>query len=354
MSPRSTTRAPSRRALRVLLVDDSVTSRAHLAAILEDAPGLHIVGQASDGEEGLREVARLEPDVIVLDLQMPRMDGFTFLRLLMPRRPTPVVVVSSQSQRADVFRALELGALDFVAKPQGTAESLETFRDEILRKCATVRALRLENLAAPRALPLPAGSAEELSRVVAIGASTGGPQALQQLLSELPADVPLAVLVAQHMPERFTTTFAERLARTTRFWSKEAADGDRVAPGRILVAPGGRHLEVARDEEGALRARVLPAEGGAARYTPSVDRLLTSTAAACGKRACAVVLTGMGHDGREGVVAVKRAGGLTLAESPDTAVVYGMPQAAIETGAVDEVLDLRAMSSRLIRFAREK
>jgi two-component system chemotaxis response regulator CheB len=340
------------RAIRVLLVDDSATSRAHLSSILEDAPGIQIVGQARGGEEGMELVASLRPDVIVLDLQMPRMDGFTFLRLLMPRRPTPVVVVSSQSRRSDVFRALELGALDFVTKPSGTAASLEAFREEILQKCATVRALRLENLAARPPMPVVAVPPELPPRVVAIGASTGGPQALHQLLGGIPGEVPLAILVAQHMPERFTATFADRLARTTAFTAKEAEDGDLVVGGRILVAPGRRNMELWRDDGGALRTRILPAQGGSGRYTPSIDRLLASVATACGSAACGVVLTGMGNDGREGIQAIKRVGGLTLAESEDTAVVYGMPQAAVETGAVDEVLALGALAGRLVRFAQ--
>jgi len=340
------------RAIRVLLVDDSATSRAHLASILGDAPAIQIVGQAGDGEQGLELVAKLQPDVIVLDLQMPRMDGFTFLRLLMPRHPTPVVVISSQARRSDVFRALELGALDFVAKPSGTAASLETFREEVLQKCATVRALRLENLAARRPMPLVSVALEPSPRVVAIGASTGGPQALHQLLAALPGDVPLAILVAQHMPDRFTVTFAERLARATAFSAKEAEDGDLVAGGRILVAPGRRHMELAREDDGALRARIHPPQGGSGRYIPSIDRLFASVAAACGSSACGVVLTGMGNDGREGIQAIKRGGGLTLAESADTAVVYGMPQAAVETGAVDEVLALGALAGRLVRFAQ--
>jgi two-component system, chemotaxis family, protein-glutamate methylesterase/glutaminase len=348
-----TERQTPARAVRVLLVDDSATSRAHLSSILVDAPGIEIVGQAGDGEDGLRQAMALRPDVIVLDLQMPRMDGFTFLRLLMPRRPTPVVVVSSQARPSDVFRALELGALDFVAKPSGTASSLEAFREEVLQKCATVRALRLENLSARRPMPVVAVPAELPPRVAALGASTGGPQALHQLLAAIPGDTPLAILVAQHMPDRFTATFADRLARTTAFSAKEAEDGDRVAAGRILVAPGRRHMELARDDDGTLRTRVLGAEGRSTRYTPSIDRLFASVAAVCGAAACGVVLTGMGNDGREGIQSIKRGGGLTLAESADTAVVYGMPQAAVKTGAVDEVLALGALAGRLVRFARE-
>jgi two-component system chemotaxis response regulator CheB len=339
--------------VRVLLVDDSAVSRAHLSSILQDAPGFQIVGEARDGEQGLELVATLQPDVIVLDLEMPRMDGFTFLRLLMPRSPTPVVVVSSRTRRSEVFRALELGALDFVAKPSGSAASIEAFRDEILQKCATVRALRMDNLAARRPVPVVAVPPEVPLRVVAIGASTGGPQALHQLLARIPGGTPLAILVAQHMPDRFTGTFADRLARATAFHAKEAEDGELVVAGHILVAPGRRHMELWRDDDGgALRVRILGAQGGGDRYSPSIDRLFASVAAVCGPSACGVVLTGMGSDGREGIQAIKRGGGLTLAESADTAVIYGMPQAAVATGAVDEELALGAVAGRLVQFAQ--
>ena len=340
---------------RVLLVDDSDASRAAVGRILEGTAGVVIVGAARDGEEALRDVLRLEPDIVFLDLQMPRMDGFTFLRLLMARRPTPVVVVSSQSRRSDAFKALELGALDFVAKPEGNA-SFDTIAAALVEKCELLRALRPENLGfggeALRTPPRGAGAIVPL-RVVAIGASTGGPQALQRIFSALPDELPVGYVVAQHMPERFTAAFAERIARTTRFTAQEAAEGDVIAAGRVLVAPGGRHLEVRSDERGVLRASILQADPDpTARHCPSVDRLLTSVARATGPRACAVVLTGMGQDGRAGVVAIKRAGGLTLAESQETAVVYGMPQAAAESGALDELLPLDGLAGRIVRFGR--
>ncbi len=339
--------------IRVLLVDDSEAARAELARILPSACGAEVVGAAADGEQALREAERLRPDLVLLDLQMPRMDGFTFLRLLMARRPTPVVVISAQSRRSDVFKALELGALDFVPKPDGEAP-LEALRDALVEKCGLVRALRIENLAPPEAAlrtAAPAAAGDEPAGVVAIGASTGGPAAIQRLLATLPGELPLAFVIAQHMPERFTHAFAERLARTTPFVASEAADGDVVAAGRVLVAPGGRHLEVRRGPDGVLRTQVLlPSALPAVRYCPSADVLFASVAAAAGARACALVLTGMGQDGRAGVRAVKVAGGLTLAESPDTAVVYGMPQAAAESGSVDEILALPALAERIRRF----
>jgi two-component system chemotaxis response regulator CheB len=346
--------AATGRPIRVLLVDDSATVRTVLEEILVRACGAEIVGAATDGEEGLEQALRLRPDLVFLDLEMPRMDGLTFLRLLMPRQPTPVVVVSAQSGRTDVFKALELGALDFIAKPErGTP--LDALRGAIVEKCELLRALRIENLPAPAAVPPAPPSAEGLvepTRLVAVGASTGGPQALQRLLAALPGTLPAAIVVAQHMPERFTAAFAERLGRATPFSVQEARDGDVVAAGRVLVAPGGRLLEVVRDRGGVLRAAVLEPDPTAARsYCPSVDRLFESVARAMGPRACAVVLTGMGSDGRAGVAAVKIAGGTTLAESEETAVVYGMPLAAVESGAVDEVLPLGALAARVARFA---
>jgi two-component system chemotaxis response regulator CheB len=335
-------------------VDDSDASRNAVGRILEGRPGIVVVGAARNGEEALREALLLKPDLVFLDLQMPRMDGFTFLRLLMARRPTPVVVVSSQSHRADVFKALELGALDFVEKPE-EGVSFDTVAAALLEKCEMLRSLRPENLAPPipgpaRALRVAAGPLGP--RVIAIGASTGGPQAVARLLSALPRDLPAAILVVQHMPEKFTAAFAERLGRTTPFSVQEAQEGDLLAPGRVLVAPGGRHLVLRRDQEGALHAATLPGRPAERRYCPSVDQLFISVAAEVGRRACGVVLTGMGRDGHEGIRALKRRGALTLAESQESAVVYGMPQAAAESGALDELLPLDRLAERLARFGR--
>jgi two-component system chemotaxis response regulator CheB len=346
-----------RRRLRAIVVDDSAPSRETLAGILQGG-GIEVIARARDGEEALRDVLRLEPDLVLLDLNMPRMDGFTFLRLVMAQRPTPVIVVSSWAGKADAFKSLELGALDFVAKPEPGAEAA-AFGAVLLEKCATVRLLRIGNLAAqadvPMVTPVPAARAAiEPPRVAVVGASTGGPRALQRLLAELPHDLPLGVLVAQHMPERFTRAFADRLGRATRFAVAEARDGDLVASGRVLVAPGGSHLEVRRDR-GALVASVVVAERGATRagrYVPSVDRLFSSAARELGARVCGVVLTGMGNDGRVGAERIRAAGGLVLAESEDTAVVYGMPRSAVASGSVDELLGLPQIAARLVTFAR--
>jgi two-component system chemotaxis response regulator CheB len=336
-----------------MVVDDSAENRRLICGILASEPDVAVVAEAADGEEGLRVALRSRPDVVCLDLQMPRMDGFTFLRLLMARQPTPVIVVTSFARKADVFKALELGALDFVAKP---VAGLALIREDLLAKIRTVRSLRMQALEqraadadrSPARSAAPAGAL----RLAVIGASTGGPPALQRLVSGLPASLPLAVVVAQHMPERFTGAFAERLGRRSDFEVGEAQEGERLVAGRALVAPGGRHLRVQGEAGGPLRARLEePRAGDGRRYCPSIDLLFESAARALGDRVCGVILTGMGSDGRAGVQAVKAAGGLTLAESKETAVVYGMPKEAIATGRVDAVLPLDSIVGRLVGFA---
>jgi two-component system chemotaxis response regulator CheB len=340
--------------MRVLVVDDSAVSRDTLVRLVLATGRAQVVGESANGEEALRDALALRPDLVILDLEMPRMDGFTFLRLLMARRPVPVIVVSSNSQKADVFKALELGAIDFIAKPE--RGNLDAIRAELTEKCDLVRSLRIEHLvlrpAVEREPPTP-GASIEPARVAVIAASTGGPQAIQRLLEDLPGQLQLGILVAQHMPERFTRAFAERLGRTSRFNAREAEGGEAIAAGSVLVAPGGRNLEVVRDGGGVLRALVgAPvARPGEPRYAPSADALFTSAARTLGPRVCAVVLTGMGRDGMEGATAVRAAGGLVLAESEESAVVFGMPEAAIAAGVVNEVLPLEGLTRRLERFA---
>ena len=343
--------SPARGPIRVMVVDDSEPSGRLVAEILQTEPDVRVVARLRDGEAALQEALRTRPDAVCLDLEMPRMDGFTFLRLLMARQPTPVIVVTGRGSKADVFRALEFGALDFVVRPSEPAAMAE-FREELLSRIRMVRALRLDSLER-RAAQAPGEDRAAPAWMAVVGASTGGPPALQRLLSALPADLSLAVLVAQHMPGRFTRTFAERLGRTSRLGVSEAEDQERVTAGQVLVAPGGHHLTVERLPGGGLQARVLrPPEVAGRRYCPSIDLLFESAARALGDRVCGVVLTGMGSDGRRGVEAIKAAGGLTLAESQETAVIYGMPEEAIASGRVDEVLSIERMAERLVRFAR--
>ncbi len=332
-----------RSAIRVLVIDDSAYSRRTIAQLLARSPLIEVVDVARDGEEALRKALALELDVITLDLEMPRMDGFTFLRILMAQRPTPVLVVSGRAGRADVWRALELGAFDFVTKPtRRAAPELATIEEELLRKVLGVRELRIEKvrerLEHEPARASAARPRKSAPRVVAIGASTGGPASLMQLFGAFAAPPACAFLVAQHMPAGFTESFAERLARTTRIAAREARSGDVPEPGSALIAPGGRHLELER-RDGEIVARVVEARGREA-FAPAVDRLFVSAAKHYGPDLLAVVLTGMGHDGAAGALAVKRAGGNVIAESEQTAVIYGMPQQAVRAGAVDALLPL--------------
>ncbi|HEV8325197.1 MAG TPA: chemotaxis-specific protein-glutamate methyltransferase CheB [Myxococcota bacterium] len=387
--------------IRAVVVEDSAYNRRVITGILESSGEVEVVGKASDGEAGLQQVLSLRPDIICLDLEMPRMDGFTFLRILMSRQPTPVIVVSSQAQKANVFKALEFGALDFVAKPSPAISSeLLKIRDELLSKVALVRSLKMAPLkerAAARSLrgdsipmpvlrapavpgappsqsgsgavvvggvaggaapvqggsgafavvaPAPEGPAptpEELV-LLAIGASTGGPPAIQQILQGIEIGFAGAILVTQHMPERFTRAFAQRLDRLLGHAVYEAEDGMVVRQGGVYVSPGDASMGVHR--EGA--AAVLRLSRAERRYVPSIDYMLNTAALLFGRRLMAAILTGMGTDGTEGVAAVRRAGGRVVAESRETAVVYGMPGAAVESGQVEQILPL----GRLVETAR--
>ena len=328
--------------MRVLVIDDSAQSRRAIAGILEVSPLVEVVGIASDGDEALRKALELAPDLITLDLGMPRMDGFTFLRLLMAARPTPVVVISANAGDQNVFKALELGAVDFVAKP-GPDADLSSIERELLHKVSAVRDLRMENLGAIAAPvpPPPLGltrAAEAPHRVVLIGASTGGPAAIMRLLSGFSTAPPCAVLVSQHMPAGFTRGFAERIDRLTPFDAREASGGEEPRAGLVLVAPGGAHLEL-ESVAGRILTRV-PKKVARDRYAPSVDRLFVSAAKHFGEELLAIVLTGMGSDGRAGAEAVKNAGGTVVAESEESAVVFGMPAQVIQSGVTDAILPL--------------
>ncbi|MBI5507677.1 MAG: chemotaxis response regulator protein-glutamate methylesterase [Deltaproteobacteria bacterium] len=345
--------------LRVLVIDDSAYNRRTLTEILESHPEVEVVGKASDGEEGLKLANQLRPDLVTLDLEMPRMDGFTFLRILMAQMPTPVIVISSHSRKEEVFQALDLGALDFVAKPtHHISPDLAGVRDELLGKVMVVRALRaLPAPRTPQATPptavraVPRGRPSGIGRVVCIGASTGGPPALEGIFRAL-ADVgDTAFLVAQHMPEKFTRAFAERMNRIASLEIREAEEGMVLAAGTALVAPGGQHLEVAGSADSGWRA-TMRLGTAADRYVPSVDALFISAARAFGKATLGVVLTGMGSDGRVGVEKIKAAGGRVVAESAETAVIYGMPKEAAESGCVDEVLPLPRIADAIASFAR--
>jgi two-component system chemotaxis response regulator CheB len=336
-----------RELIRVLVIDDSAFSRQTITRMLKTSPLVEVVGVARDGEDALRKTLELHPDLITLDLEMPRMDGFTFLRLVMNKRPTPVMVISGRAGEQDVFKALDLGAVDFIAKPTSRATpELQTIQQELIRKVHAIRGLRIEKVreridAPPLAVASPLRTSSQVpapAPVVVIGSSTGGPSALMQTFAAFSEPPECVFLVAQHMPEGFTAGFADRLNRLTQFEVREASGGEALVPGSVFIAPGGRHLEL-ENAKGRIITRIS-AKQESDKYTPSVDRLFESAAKHFGPDLMAVVLTGMGDDGRRGSEAVKRAGGHVIAESEETAVIFGMPQQAIRSGAVDRILPL--------------
>ncbi len=355
--------------LRVMVVDDSAFNRRTIGDLLMNIDGVEVVGKAADGDEALKLAASLTPDLITLDLEMPRMDGFTFLRLLMARQPTPVIVVSGNSARENVFRALELGAIDFIAKPTRTiASDLSAIEQELGEKVSMVRQLtpagrdpkrRVVRAGGPltgvfsqpaTAMPAPAPPVvverdQAVNKLVVIGASTGGPSALVEVFSHFKPASNAAVVVAQHMPERFTRTFAERLHKLGGLKVSEAREFEPLTPGKAVLCPGGKCLEIVTFGNGFAASVVDPAPGD--RFIPSVDRLFKSAAEVAAERVIGVVLTGMGDDGARGVVAIKAHGGTVYAEAPETAVIYGMPGAAVRTGEVDRSLPLGALATHL-------
>jgi two-component system chemotaxis response regulator CheB len=337
--------------VRVLVVDDSAVNRRAITTRLTASGEVDVVARAADGNEALRLAYELKPDVITLDLEMPRMDGFSFLRLLMASRPAPVIVVSSYGQKENVFRALELGAVDFVAKPDAAAAAdVEEMLAGLLQKVLLLRDEARRVNVRPSVLPPPSPPRREMPTLteaprlaprtlVAIVASTGGPSALSEIFGRLSGKSSYAVLVAQHMPERFTRTFAERLDKKSALRVTEAQDGDVVVAQSAFVCPGRQCMEVDLALGGQLRVRLSPPTSED-RYAPSGNRLLASAARALRSRAIGVILTGMGDDGTDGARAILAMGGVVIAESEETAVIYGMPGSAARAGVVTRSLPL--------------
>jgi two-component system chemotaxis response regulator CheB len=332
--------------LRALVIDDSAYNRVTISRMLESSPKIKVVATAVNGEDGIKQVMKHKPDVITLDLEMPVMDGFAFLRWLMANKPTPVIAVSSRSSDRSVFKALDLGALDFIAKPGGrVSPRLEEIERDLVAKVLQVADIRMENLRRriveeeeiAQREPEPPEKCEGGIELVAIGCSTGGPPALQHVFQTLPM-LPIPIVVAQHMPQAFTRLFAERVNKLTSYTVKEGDDGEMLEGGTVYVAPGGMQMEVRRIAEG-LQIRVFPAKVNDL-YAPSVDRLLISASEACGDRLVAIIMTGMGDDGAQAIRRVRERGGRTIAESPQTAIIFGMPNEAIKTGCIDLVLPL--------------
>jgi len=339
--------------MKVLIIDDSALMRQLLTQILGSDPELEVVGTAGDPYVAREKIKLLNPDVLTLDIEMPRMDGLTFLEKLMRGHPMPVIMISSLTDKgADTtFRALSLGAIDYVSKPKvdvsnGTIEQAEEIVAKV--KAAARARVRPASTPPPAAAPV-TGKNYQFSathKIVAIGASTGGTEALKELLSPLPADFP-GIVIVQHMPEAFTRQFAARLDSLCKIRVKEAQDGDHILPGHALLAPGGHHMAVVR--RGTEYAVHVYRGERVNRHLPSVDVLFSSCARSMGKNALGVLLTGMGADGAKGMLEMKQAASFTIAQDESTSVVFGMPHEAILLNAVDQVLPLDQIPNALLQ-----
>ncbi len=340
--------------VRVFVVDDSAFVRRAVARILDGYPGVRVVGEAASGVDALDRIPRVDPDLVTLDVAMPGLDGLQVLRGLLRWKPGLKVLMLSVHTRLGAeatVEALAAGAVDFIDKSSFNVMDLETLRREVVEKIAALGPPAPAS--APAAQPIrsrrrgaaaPDPAAAERCDLCVIGASTGGPAALQRILERLPPSFPLPVVVVQHMPPGFTRPFADRLNALCRLHVAEAAEGERLLPGRVRVAPAGRHLRVT-----ANLAVILAAEPSDAKHIPSIDLTLKSAARARPGRILGILLTGMGEDGAEGMVAVRSAGGLTIAESEASCVVYGMPRAAWARGGADYLLPLPEIAGYLER-----
>ena len=334
--------------VRVLVIDDSASMRAALSRILSADPEIEVLGAAPEPYAAREMIKALNPDVVTLDIEMPGMDGLSFLEKIMRLRPMPVVMCSTLTARGTeaTIEALRLGAVDCIAKPSGNAEDLA--RDAARLRSTVKSAARSSVSARPAAIAPIAAGGPSGGALVAIGASTGGVEALFSLLGALPADCP-PILVVQHMPRGFTAGFAQHLGRTTRVRVVEAANGMPVEAGTVYIAPGGdTHMELAGGASPRIR---LVGGDTVSGHRPSVDRLFHSVAAS-GARSVGVILTGMGADGAEGLLAMRRAGARTLGQSAPSCVVYGMPRAAFELGAVEKEMSLTALPEAILAACR--
>ena len=347
--------------VRVFVVDDSALMRKMIPQILSRDPAIEVVGTAMDGIFALKKIPELKPDVITLDVDMPRMDGLETLRHIVGDFGIPTIMVSSLTRRnADLtFRALNLGAFDFVAKPKDAISvHIAEIGEELVAKVraaavsvgARLRAVKYQPPAAPAVKKEGALPRIRTEKILAIGISTGGPNVLSYLLPRLPRDFPAAILIVQHMPVGFTEMFANRLNAGCAIDIKEARDGDLVIPGRALIAPGNRHLKIKRLPLGTIA--VLSDAPAVSGHRPSADVLFRAVAAEYGRSVVGLIMTGMGADGAAGIGDIKAEGGLTLAQDEASCVVFGMPKVAIEMNHIAKVLPLEAMAAYLCEHFR--
>jgi len=351
--------------VRVMIVDDSATVRQVLAGVLADAPDIEVVAVASDPLFALDKMQRDWPDVLLLDVEMPRMDGITFLKKIMAMRPTPVVICSTLTEAgtATAMEALAAGAVSIVTKPRiGLRQFLLDSGEDIVGAVRAAAHARVRRPVPPPVVPPRLGTEaipdvplqamhETTEKVVALGASTGGTQALEAVLTALPRVCP-GIVIVQHMPEKFTAAFAARLNAVCEVEVREACSGDRVLPGRVLIAPGGRHMQLARS---GAQYQVTVIDGPPVnRHRPSVDVLFRSVARCAGANALGVLMTGMGDDGARGLKAMREAGALALAQDEASCVVYGMPKEAVKLGAAERSVPLASIAAEITRYGARR
>lgn len=351
---------------RVLIVDDSSFMRMAIRGILVKDPSLDIIGTASDGVEGVEKAIALKPDLITMDVEMPRMDGISALKQIMAKAPTKVLMVSTLTNEGAkaTFEALDAGALDYIPKNvTDSSDAQNIFKEELLKKVREAtrsHIIRPSNgLAMPRAssLATPPRASVKTSKIhskkithVGIGASTGGPVALQEVISRIPMNFPYGIVVAIHMPKAFTGPYADRLNAKCSITVKEAVDGEQVKPGTILIAPGGMHTQVVRSGSGLVVKTAPTTSYPQYVYIPSVDLMISSMAEATAGSMLGVVLTGMGNDGFKGMQLLKQKGGVTLVQDEATSTIYGMPKACVDGGVADEVLPLGQIGYEIGKF----
>jgi two-component system chemotaxis response regulator CheB len=350
--------------VRILIVDDSSFMRMAIRSILSKEPSFDIVGTAVDGMEGVEKAIALKPDLITMDIEMPRMDGIASLRQIMAKAPTKVIMVSTLTNEGAkaTFEALDAGAIDYIPKNvTDSTEAQNIFREELLRKVKeAVKSRFSSTLSAPQARPAATSPIQQaLSRkltgkkihYVGIGASTGGPVALQEVLSRIPVNFPYGILVGIHMPKAFTGPYADRLNAKCSMTIREAVDGDILKPGLALIAPGGMHTTIVRQGGGMMVKTVPTSAYPQYVYIPSVDLMISSMAEATNGSMLGVILTGMGNDGFKGMQLLKNKGGVTIAQDEATSTIYGMPKACVDGGVADDVLPLGQIGFEISKFA---
>jgi two-component system chemotaxis response regulator CheB len=333
--------------IRVLVVDDSAFQQSMITGILESDPEIEVIGHAGDGIEAIEQTMKLKPDVITMDIKMPRMDGLDATREIMAKKPTPIVVVSTIIQKQEEFalNCLDRGALDFVPLSGQT----DVLAGELLSKVKVCSRIKVVTHPRTRKPPTPPGLAREKGyEIVGIAVSTGGPVALKAVLSKLSPLFPVPVIIVQHIPEGFTKGLAEWLGGQSRISIKEAKDGERLDPGRVYLAPSGHHLIIDREK----KIKLLDSEPDHYYHKPSGDIMLKSIAEVYGHKAIGIILTGMGKDGAEGIRAIREAGGFTLAQDRKSSIIYGMNKAAIDAGSIKEVVPLDQIAKRLMALMK--